>query len=478
MMKWINPEMNKTVKDSKMVRMPLLRPTNRTKWAILFIFAVCVGLALKALSISKELKDNRSEKKLRPLVGLADDVESQIPFVIDSLCVISDATRSLDAFLEELEQLLAGQDTVIQIVHLGDSHVQAGFFTGQVMRLLHQAFGNAGRGWIAPLKLAKINEPTDYFITSPKVKEWTAGRCIQLTPKCIWGLGGLGIQTTSKTVDFKVGVTPVNGAGYGFNTLLLYRDDQAIPMLPAGMDSAAVQTVWGTETGLPHIAVDTFRMDSKMHELHLHTVSQTDLQQPIEPSILQSANCYYGFSLLNGNPGILYHSIGQNGAMFKHFTNTEYIRQLALLQPSLLIVSLGTNETVGIRNLTDSLFTPQVDQLIRLVREYLPATAILLTTPAENFRRTRRGFERNENISLVAQAMIDYAEREGLACFDMYGMTGGADSCNEWQAAKLLGRDRIHFSVDGYREQGKLLYKALIRLKMNKQNTTREDEPV
>ena len=461
MMKWKNQEMN----ERKTVRMSLLHLTTRTKWAIMFIVAVLAfvaGLTMKALPLSSV--DNRPVMEVRLLAELKDDVESHISFVIDSLCVITDTTRSLDTFLEELERLLAGQDTVIQIVHLGDSHVQAGFYTGQVMRLLHQAFGNAGRGWITPLKLAKINEPTDYFITSPKVKEWSIGRCIQSAPKCSWGLGGLGIQTTSKTVDFKVGVTPVNGAAYGFNTLLLYRDDRAIPMIPAGMDSVTVQTAWGSETGLPRIAVDTFRMDTETRDLHLQSISQPDLQQYFDPSILQTPNCYYGFSLLNGHPGILYHSIGQNGAMFKHFTNPEFVRQLALLQPSLLIITLGTNETVGIRNLTESLFISQVDPFIQLIKEYLPFTAILLTTPAENFRRTARGFERNVNISLVASAITEYAEREGLACFDLYGMTGGVNSCNKWQDAKLLGRDRIHYSVEGYHEQGKLLYKALVRL--------------
>jgi lysophospholipase L1-like esterase len=184
-----------------------------------------------------------------------------------------------------------------------------------------------------------------------------------------------------------------------------------------------------------------------------------------EPAILQTPNCYYGFLLTNGKSGILYHSIGQNGAMFTHYSNSDYMRQLALLQPSLLIITLGTNEAFATQNYIETKFIAQVDEFIRLVKEHLSETAILLTTPAECFRRTRNGYVRNEKISLVANEIIDYARREGLACFDLYGMTGGANSCNKWQEAKLLGRDRIHFSIEGYLEQGKLLYKALIRLK-------------
>jgi lysophospholipase L1-like esterase len=174
---------------------------------------------------------------------------------------------------------------------------------------------------------------------------------------------------------------------------------------------------------------------------------------------------------MNGNAGILYHAIGQNGAMFRHYANSDYFRQLALLRPSLLIITLGTNEAYAIKNLSHSMFISQLDPFIQLVKEYLPTTAILLTTPAESFRRTsqkQKGYVRNENIALVAKAITGYAQREGLACFDLFGMTGGANSCQKWLKAGLLGRDRIHYSVAGYYEQGKLLYKAIVRLKNEK----------
>ena len=444
---------------------------NRKQWFMLSVLvfpAVLAGLALNTFALSRKMYNQHVDKEIHLRAELMDDVELLIPFIIDSLCQITDSNHSLSAFLDELEMLLAGKDTVIQIVHLGDSHVQAGFYTGQMMRMLHQAFGNAGRGWIAPLKLAKINEPNDYFITSSKVKDWIAGRCIQSEPKCVWGIGGMGLQTASKTVDFEVRITPKNGAGYEFNQLLLYRDDKAIPLLPAKADSITIQSVWGATTGIPRIVVDTFRINGETNSLHLLSVQSLDFASGLDPTILQTPNCYYGFSLLNGNAGILYHAIGQNGAMFKHYTSSDYFRQLALFSPSLLIITLGTNEAFSIRNLTDSMFVAQLDQFVQLVREYLPTTTILLTTPAECFRRTSKGgYVRNETIALVANVITEYAQREGLACFDLYGMTGGVNSCQKWQDAKFLGRDRIHYTVEGYYEQGKLLYKALIRQLIN-----------
>ena len=108
---------------------------------------------------------------------------------------------SLQSFFDELDSLGAGKDTVLTIVHLGDSHIQAGYYSGKVMRLLQAQFGNAGRGWIAPFKLSKTNEPDDYFISS-SVREWVTGRCIQANKKCPVGIGGIGIQSVSPSINF------------------------------------------------------------------------------------------------------------------------------------------------------------------------------------------------------------------------------------------------------------------------------------
>jgi lysophospholipase L1-like esterase len=432
------------------------------------VAAVLIALATVAGSFANppagEPEGDRRETRLYPRMPLTDSVSPQIAFVVDSLCRITDPSHSLDAFLRELEVLMSGQDTIVSVVHLGDSHVQAGFYTGQVMRLLQETFGNAGRGWISPLKLGKANEPKDYFITS-NIKEWEVGRCIQKEPVCPLGPGAMGIRTQSDQVGFSVRIAPDHGAGYAFKQLVLYRDRKAVPMLPA-TDSLSIDVCWGSETEAPDVVTDTFRVAEDVAEMQLLSASRKDL------ALSPNANCYYGFSLANGRPGILYHAIGQNGAMFVNYSNPAYVRQLALLKPSLLIVTLGTNEAFSVVQFKEEQFVLQMDSLIRLLRDHLPNTAILITTPAESFRRVQKRHERNPNIQKVAKAINDYAVKEGIACFDLYNATGGVNSCRSWEKANLLGRDRIHYTIEGYHEQGKLLYKALVRLKLEQQNET------
>lgn len=57
---------------------------------------------------------------------------------------------------------------------------------------------------------------------------------------------------------------------------------------------------------------------------------------------------YYGFSLENGNRGILFHSMGINGNTFTAMNrNPQIVRQAVPLQPELIILSLGTNDSYG-----------------------------------------------------------------------------------------------------------------------------------
>ena len=367
-------------------------------------------------------------------------------------------------FFTELEELRAGKDTVISIVHLGDSHIQAGHFSGQVMRAFHQAFGNAGRGWIAPFKLGKSNEPDDYFIKSD-VKDWICGKCIQHEPKTPIGLGGMGIRSFSSSIHWEVLMTPINGAGYAFNQAVLYRGEQAMPFVPAGSSKTHVRLAHADSVCVPGVLADTLYSAQLIDTLYLQSSRRKAETDELLPAS-SFKNLYYGLSLTNGSPGILYHGIGVNGAMFVHYTDTAYVKQLRLLQPSLLIISLGTNETFG-RRFQSVEFEGQVKQFLALVKHYMPQTAVLLTTPPECYKRIwvnkKRQFTRNTQTELAAAVLRRVAAEEGIACWDLFQTTGGKQSCKRWLNQHLLGRDRVHFTHEGYHEQGILLFRALMQ---------------
>ena len=366
------------------------------KWSFKWLSFLCMML-IHAVGMKGEVCDTIPLPSRSYLIGKE----------IDSIQNVS----VLFPFWVGLDSLRSGKDTVLTIVHLGDSHIQAGHYTGKVMRLFQSQFGNAGRGWIAPFKLGRSNEPDDYFITST-VKEWISGRCVQSKKKCPIGLGGIGIQSISPSINMNVHIAPNNGAGYSFNQALFYRGDKAMPMLPTGPHKDSIQTSLGTHSILSGILVDTFRAVSQIDTLLLHSTRRKQGTDELLPAS-SFKNLYYGFSLTNGSSGILYHSVGVNGAMYVNYTDSNYVRQLALLNPSLLVVSLGTNETFGRRFNTNE-FAGQIKAFVSLVKKYMPETAILLTTPPECYKRTyvnkKRTYVRNANTELAAKAILKVAK--------------------------------------------------------------------
>lgn len=388
---------------------------------------------------------------------------------VNAQTVIKDDLNHLQPIFNLLQELESGKDTTFTIVHLGDSHVQAGHFSGRIMRLLHQQFGNAGRGWVAPFKLSRTNEPDDYFLRSA-AKEWMAGRITQRQKKTPIGPGGIGLKTLSGSVNLDVIIAPTNGAGYEFNQAVLYRGDKSTPMLPAGPLKDSVTTSRNLELLAPRLLMDTFRINKQTDMLQLHSTRRkpgTDVLLPVS----DFSNIYYGLNLTNGNPGVLYHSVGVNGAMFVNYTDPDFLPRLALLKPDLLIISLGTNESFGMR-FNENEFRGQVHDFLLMVKKYIPNTALLLTTPAECYKRIRvnkqRTYVRNDNTSKAASAIVKQAKQEGIACWDLFAATGGKDSSQKWYKAGYLGRDRIHFTKEGYWQHADLFFSSWMNWYENK----------
>ncbi len=374
-------------------------------------------------------------------------------------------SSALQSFFAGLDSLRAGKDTVLTIVHLGDSHIQAGYFSGRTMRLLQAEFGNAGRGWIAPFKLARLNEPDDYFFSS-NIRQWVNARVTKRPSQrhTSIGPGAVGIETTAHPINLTISMAPMNGAGYSFNQAIFYRGGKAMPMQPIGKYKDSVAIALSSEICAPNVIADTFRIKGLIDTLQL----QSSRRKPGETKVSPASafrNIYYGASLTNGKPGILYHSIGVNGSMYVNYTDEEYLSRLAVLQPDLLIVSLGTNETFG-RNFRSAEFSSQIEAFLSIVKKLMPKTAILLTTPPECYKRTyvnkKRVYVRNKQTEQAAKTILEVAQRQGLACWDMFTATGGAESCEKWQEAGLLRKDRVHFTKEGYFEQATYLYRALM----------------
>ncbi|MDR2125712.1 MAG: GDSL-type esterase/lipase family protein [Prevotellaceae bacterium] len=174
----------------------------------------------------------------------------------------------------------------------------------------------------------------------------------------------------------------------------------------------------------------------------------------------------------NGLPGIVCHCIGINGATSKNFLEDKHIAAISKLNPDLIIISLGTNESLG--KYDQPYHYSMMENLFSILKTSCPEAAILYTTPPGAFkttynrarrRRNRKiiSIDENKNTKNVASTIVQFAANHNVACWDLFNIVGGEQhACKNWQNGNYYQNDKLHFIIDGYALQGNLLYEALI----------------
>ncbi len=358
--------------------------------------------------------------------------------------------------LDHLALLADTTDTTLSIIHIGDSHVQAGFFSAALRIPLQKQWGNAGRGLITPLKLTRSNEPTDYSITSPY--KWSFHRCVgrkHYDPNI--GLTGIAILPTNKKIDLTFSTLSRTDSCEKYNTLRLFHaGDSCFPTLQP-IEKLSGLTITHHPEGETRYTWDTSDTRSS-----LHLCGTTNL--------LPDSAAIYGASLENGESGILLHTIGNNSACYNSYNNIpRFANKIASLTPQLIIISLGTNESVAPATTRESLLAA-IDTLVTSIRQANPDALLLLTTPAENKLRHRKWrnkrriyyYTENKRLPLVVETLREYAENHNIALWDWYAIAGGKNSCEEWVKTGCMARDHMHYTRQGYTLQGSLLYQSIL----------------
>src|SRR5688572_17306689 len=141
--------------------------------------------------------------------GLENDADNQIQ-----------NAAHLDDFFEELLQLKVTGKGTVNIIHIGDSHIQADYMTNVVRSDFQRDFGNAGRGLIVPLRVAGSNEPAN--IRTSSSASWKVKRCVTPDQALPIGIGGVTISNSQADTELSIRVNNTTVNNYSFNAVTLF----------------------------------------------------------------------------------------------------------------------------------------------------------------------------------------------------------------------------------------------------------------
>jgi lysophospholipase L1-like esterase len=366
----------------------------------------------------------------------------------DELNIIQNANH-LDDFFEKLLQLKADPKEKINIIHIGDSHIQADYMTDVIRKNFQRDFGNAGRGLIVPCRVAGTNEPSN-FRTSSRTP-WIAKRVVYPYQPLPVGIGGITIHTMQAGADLEIRMSdPIYDYSFNRVTLFFQKDSESY--------NFSIRDTTGQEIGYIGPYTDEHFMNfssvstlKRMNQISIRTLKLTEEQKHAT---------LFGVEFENGSPGILYHAIGVNGAKYSHYNQALYfVRQTQALLPELFVISLGTNESIDYPYI-DKTFFQQIDKLIESLKKYNSQAKFILVTPPDAYRKKTKI---NPGILIIREQIIQYAVENGLAFWDMYKALGGTDAAAAWRKEGLLRPDGVHFTKEGYQYQGELFYHAIMK---------------
>lgn len=341
--------------------------------------------------------------------------------------------HQLDSIYAKLASIKKNKTGVLRIVHIGDSHVQAGYFTGETRTRLQDHFGNSGRGLVFPYKAIQTTSPAD--ISSSSNGGWKTDKVATTGDADNAGISGYGMRSgaTGASIDIRVGT--------GFNRLRFFLGEKNSWIFRSSADNTSL-VLKPPKTGFTELV-----LDKEITGFNITSMPGDD------------SHDFYGVSLENRNAGIIYHSIGVNGARYDQYNKASlFWKQLPGLQADLYIVSLGTNEAQRSK-FEEKEFRKELDEFLQKLKKASPNAKVILTTAPDSYRNGRPNVVlRDFNLFL-----FEYCTQKSIPVWDLYRVTNGYGAASSWIRKGLMNADRVHYTAQGYQIQGTLFYNALAR---------------
>ncbi len=337
-------------------------------------------------------------------------------------------------------------DSRIKIVHIGGSHIQADIYTHRIRQEMQSFFPGilGARGFFFPYRLAKTNTPSNLGISY--TGEWETNKNTQPATNMPLGLSGITVKLTSDSGSLSIVARYDTLVQYDFNRVRLFCNTPLSGVVPEVYPQQLVDNI----TVHPAGSYIEYNLRQYTDTLHLRIV---------QPDSSATAFQLYGISLENDDPGVVYNTIGVNGAMLKSYLRCDLFgQQLKVLEPDWVIISIGTNEG-NTRTFNGEAYRTAYVQFIDSIKKAAPGAAILLTVPNDSYLFKRYV---NHNTARIREIIYDIARSTGCGVYDFYTVMGGLNSATAWYNSGLMSKDHIHFNKPGYLLKGDLFFSAFL----------------
>lgn len=379
------------------------------------------------------------------------------PVIVGSEHPIEDPEHALDSFFASLARTEGRQPGAItRITHYGDSPITNDGITSTVRRLMQEHYGDAGHGFIL------MDRPWAWYghqgITFTSGGDWDNNPMMGAKENDgEFGLGGVSFRASGPGRYARFAPASEGETGKNFSRMEVYYLQQ-----PGGgqfsvdVNNGSAQTVsTGSET-----------TTSGFYEIK----ASGDGPNTFSVKSLSGNVRVFGAVIENEGPGVVYDSLGVNGAyagLLATAMNPEHwAQQLQHRNPNLVIINYGTNESQYASDDQMERYDKDLREVIRRVRAALPNVSILIVSPMDRGKRVAGGrIVTLPSIPKIVEMQQRVAREMGCAFFNTFKAMGGEGTMAKWAAGTgknhLVGGDLTHPTAEGAEIVGRLIFEGI-----------------
>ena len=328
----------------------------------------------------------------------------------------------------------------INIIQIGDSHIQGGYFPNQVRKLLELNNIKTSIGLTFPHSLAGTNGSELIHYYSPN--RWISESTVHPGADKL-SVMGYRIFSRDSVIELTVKFKDITDSSW-INRIRIFHNTENC--------RAFCDKTTQIEAGRMN--------DSVFFTDFILSVPSDSVRFQMIPC-KKTAGWFQLFSLEmeTFSADITYHALGINGVSYeKYLARIDYMPWLKQIKPDCLVLSFGTNDTYsGVIN--EKAFTQNISNLIDTLKMAFPEMAIIITSPGDHLRYKKYT---NRAISNAARYMHEVAIKKDCLFWDFFSAMGGEGSSRQWFTKGWMYRDFVHLSKDGYKQQGEMFFNAFI----------------
>jgi lysophospholipase L1-like esterase len=394
---------------------------------ILFVFALMTSL----------FANSQSNAHAEMKYGFVNEKENYIHFYSEN--------ANFNKFYKKLHTLLSKKRGKVRIMQIGGSHIQAEIWPDQVrMDFLGLTDSiNGGRGFVFPFKMAKTWNPKNHQISF--TGKWESLRNSVKKHKEKWGVSGITVKTKDSISSFQMGYKHDSLTNYSFNRIKVFHDMDASSFKVSLVSDIPKKIIENKELGFTEFFLEKSQ-DSLFIEIRKTNHKQTHFN-------------LYGLSLENDDPGIVYTSIGVNGAKTSSYLRNEmFVDQLKTVNPDLVVFCIGINDAYY-DNFKPKEYTDNYEKLMQWIQSVNPNVEFLFVTNNDSYFKRKYP---NKRVFKAREVMVDLAKKHDAGLWDLFEVMGGLGSVKYWEENGYAKADKIHFTDKGYQLIGNLMFQALM----------------